>query len=132
MIPYRPVSVVSLGGAYLLSSGRIAQWPAPSFLAAFVALWGIQFLAWATWVVILYPKLFSPLRGLPEPSGNSWFMGQLKAIRALPTGGPMIEWYVVSPMPPMSRHLLIIYTGLTPFQTTVLSAILAHSTKIGS
>jgi hypothetical protein len=94
MIPYRLITAVSLGGAYLLSSGRIPQWPATSFLPAAAALWGIQALVWVSWVVILYPKLFSPLRGLPGPGGNSWFMGQFKTITSRPTGAPMAEWYV--------------------------------------
>ena len=100
MAPYRFMLAAALGGAYLLSSGRIPQWPAPGFLTAFAVIWGAEVLAWAVWVVILYPKLFSPLRGLPEPSGNSWFMGQWKSIVALPTGGPMMKWYVCTCSPP--------------------------------
>lgn len=93
MLPFRLITAISLGGAYLLSSGRLPQWPAPGFLAAFMALWGAQALVCFTWAIILYPKLFSPLRGLPEPSGNSWFMGQFRKITRLPTGAPMMEWY---------------------------------------
>jgi hypothetical protein len=99
MFPYRFITAVSLGGAYILSSGRIPQWPVPGFLAAFIALWGIQLFAWAVWAVLLYPKLFSPLRGLPEPAGNSWFMGQFPVIRALPSGTPMAEWCATPPRP---------------------------------
>ena len=97
MLPYRLISIISLGGAYVLSSGRIPQCPEVSFLPGFAAAWAIQALAWAIWMVLLYPKLFSPLRGLPEPSGNSWFMGQFKTISAQPTGAPMREWYVSPP-----------------------------------
>lgn len=100
MIPYRPTMAVSLGGAYLLASGRIPRFPEPSFLAALTALLGIQLLAWVFWVIILYPKFFSPLRDLPEPRGNSWFMGQFSAIVKLPSGGPMLEWYVVRTFTP--------------------------------
>ncbi len=95
MLPYRLISVLSLGGAYLLSSGRLPQWPAPGFLAAFTTLWGAQALVWFVWAVILYPNLFSPLRGLPGPSGGSLFMGQFKKISSLPTGMPMMDWYVL-------------------------------------
>ncbi|AEO54175.1 hypothetical protein MYCTH_2296433 [Thermothelomyces thermophilus ATCC 42464] len=105
MFSYRLISGISLGGAYLVSSGRIPQWPSPGFLTAFTVLWGIQGLAWALWSVILYPKLFSPLRGLPEPSGNSWFMGQFPKILAMPTGNPMIEWINSIPNNGLIRYL---------------------------
>ncbi|SPQ18901.1 449293f5-5c5d-43c7-b083-661d6d64f506 [Thermothielavioides terrestris] len=105
MFPYRFITAVSLGGAYILSSGRIPQWPVPGFLAAFIALWGIQLFAWAVWAVLLYPKLFSPLRGLPEPAGNSWFMGQFPVIRALPSGTPMAEWAKSIPNDGVIRYL---------------------------
>ncbi|KAK4101735.1 cytochrome P450 [Parathielavia hyrcaniae] len=105
MFPFRLASVVSIGGAYLLSSGRIPQWPQPGFLAAFAALLGLQFFAWAVYVVILWPKLLSPLRSLPEPTGNSWFMGQFNAIRRHPTGTPMLEWINSIPNNGLIRYL---------------------------
>ncbi|KAL2158561.1 hypothetical protein VTH06DRAFT_4328 [Thermothelomyces fergusii] len=105
MVSYRLISGISLGGAYLVSSGRIPQWPSPGFLTAFTVIWGIQGLAWALWSVILYPKLFSPLRGLPEPSGNSWFMGQFPKILAMSTGSPMIEWVNSIPNNGLIRYL---------------------------
>ncbi|KAK3906848.1 cytochrome P450 [Staphylotrichum tortipilum] len=105
MLPYRLMSIVSLGGAYLLSSGRVPQWPAPGFLAAFTALWVAQGLVWLVWVVVLYPKLFSPLRGLPEPTGNSFLMGQFKKITRLPTGAPMLEWINSIPNNGLIRYL---------------------------
>ncbi|KAK3301159.1 cytochrome P450 [Chaetomium fimeti] len=105
MAPYRFMLAAALGGAYLLSSGRIPQWPVPGFLTAFAALLGTQVLAWAVWVVLLYPKLFSPLRGLPGPSGDSWFMGQWKTIVALPTGQPMRNWINSIPNEGIIRYL---------------------------
>ncbi len=98
MLPYRLISIISLGSAYALSSGRIPQLPEVRFLPGFAAIWAIQALAWAIWIVLLYPKLFSPLRGLPEPNGNSWFMGQFRTIMSQPTGAPMREWYVSPPL----------------------------------
>lgn len=53
---------------------------------------------YATWKVILYPKVFSPLRGLPEPTGGSLLMGHFKEIREKPTGIPMREWYAYVPL----------------------------------
>lgn len=39
-----------------------------SFLATFFALLSFQYTILFTWNVILYPKYFSPLRHLPEPT----------------------------------------------------------------
>ncbi|KAK4154039.1 cytochrome P450 [Chaetomidium leptoderma] len=105
MPPFRAISAVSLGGAYLLSSGRIPQIPQQNFLPTAAALWGIQLLMWAVWVVLLYPRLFSPLRGLPEPRGNSWFMGQFPTIVKVPTGTPMLEWINSIPNNGLIRYL---------------------------
>jgi len=105
MAPYRFMLAAAFGGAYLFSSGRIPQLPVAGFLTTFAVIWGAEVLAWATWVVILYPKFFSPLRGLPEPSGNSWFMGQWKSIVALPTGGPMMNWIDSIPNKGLIRYL---------------------------
>ncbi|KAL2144979.1 hypothetical protein VTI28DRAFT_8208 [Corynascus sepedonium] len=105
MIPHRLITAISLGGAYLLSSGRIPQWPVTGFITAFTVLWGVQGLAWAAWAVILYPKLFSPLRGLPGPSGGSWLMGQLPKIMSMPNGKPMLEWINSIPNNGLIRYL---------------------------
>ncbi|KAL1841504.1 hypothetical protein VTJ49DRAFT_6995 [Mycothermus thermophilus] len=107
MWSYRTIPPVSLIGAYLLASGRVAQWfRQPGFFTAFAALWAAQTSAWLVWAVILYPKFFSPLIGLPEPAtGNSWFMGQWKAIIKFPTGTPMIKWINSIPNDGIIRYL---------------------------
>ncbi|KAL2269933.1 hypothetical protein VTJ83DRAFT_2117 [Remersonia thermophila] len=104
---YSSIPPISLIGAYLLSSGWVAQWfGQPSFLRAFAALWAVQTLAWCTWTVILYPKFFSPLVGLPGPTkGNSLLMGQWKAIVKFPTGTPMLEWINTIPNDGLIRYL---------------------------
>ena len=63
-----------------------------SFVGSFISTWLLQFLVWALWKVILYPKVFSSLRGLPEPKGNSWWNGQFANIQGNPTGIPMRKW----------------------------------------
>ena len=45
-----------------------------------------------SWSVIIYPKLFSPLRHLPQPSGGSFLNGQFWRIFAEPTGHPHSDW----------------------------------------
>lgn len=90
--PYIWISAVALGAGYILSAGRVSQLPQYGFLAAFAATWTALFLSWATYTVILYPKFLSPLRHLPEPSGNSWWTGQFPTIRRDPTGVPQLKW----------------------------------------
>ena len=45
-----------------------------------------------TWSAILYPKLLSPLRKLPQPSGGSFINGQFWRIFREPSGAPHREW----------------------------------------
>ncbi|KAK3362785.1 cytochrome P450 [Lasiosphaeria hispida] len=104
-LPYRSISAVSLGVGYLLSLGRVPQVPKTGFLFAFAALWSFQFMLYAAWAVVLYPKLFSPLRGLPEPSGNTFFNGQWAKITGKPTGIPMLEWVNSIPNDGVIRYL---------------------------
>jgi hypothetical protein len=70
--------------------------PYSYFAAIFVGTWMAQLLIWGVYVVLLYPLLLSPLRGLPEPEGSHWLHGQWKAIDKEPTGVPMRNWYVSS------------------------------------
>lgn len=58
------------------------------------------------WSVILYPKLFSPLRRLPQPPGGSFFHGQFWTIFAEPSGEPHSRWMATVP-----NHGLIYYTS---------------------
>jgi hypothetical protein len=106
MVAYTTILLASPIEAYVVSSNVFNPWLGqPSFLRALAALWATQTFAWLVWRVILYPKFFSPLIGLPEPStGNSWFMGQWKAITAFPTGTPMIKWYVYRSLISMPCH----------------------------
>lgn len=83
--------MASLGYAYLFTS-RTSNWVALLFAGNFVAAWAVQLFIYAIWMVVLWPKLFSPLRGLPEPQNNSFFMGQFSRIYAEATGAPMLDW----------------------------------------
>jgi hypothetical protein len=91
-LAWRGISVASLIGAYLSTTQYPSNWVILWFLTNFVAAWIAQFFCWVVWRVVLWPKFFSPLIGLPEPSGNSFFNGQWKRIRAEPSGTPMVDW----------------------------------------
>jgi len=94
-LPYRSISGIAAATGFVLSSDSIAtpKLPRIGFAAGFAVAWVLQFWLWALWAIILYPKLFSPLRHLPSPSGGSLYNGQWKRISAQPSGVPMIDWY---------------------------------------
>ncbi|KEQ87191.1 cytochrome P450 [Aureobasidium pullulans EXF-150] len=69
------------------------------FLVAFT-----EFIAWATWRVVIYPNFLSPLKGLPEPSGGSWWNGHASTIMAQPSGHPMREWIDAIPNDGLIRY----------------------------
>jgi cytochrome P450 len=80
----------------------------PSLLGTFVQLYLLGFGVWVLWKVILYPKVFSPLRHLPGPKNVSWFNGQFGRIRKEPSGGPMLEWVNTIPNDGLIRYLGIL------------------------
>lgn len=90
--PWRRVAAIAAVGAGLATVFLAERWSARTFSKYFVYSWILSFLPHAFWAVILWPKVFSPLRGLPEPKGNSWWNGQWAKIQALSNGAPMLEW----------------------------------------
>lgn len=76
-----------------------------SLLATSLALSSFTLTTWFVWKVILYPKYFSPLRHLPEPTGNSLFMGQFTAIAKERTGLPQQRWSNELPNDGLIRYL---------------------------
>ncbi|KAH7175310.1 cytochrome P450 [Dactylonectria macrodidyma] len=91
MPPWQKITVAAAVGCVLLNWKRDG-WSKSSLLGSFVALWLLGFTLWGVWVVWVYPLLLSPLRHLPEPSGNHWMMGQWFRIIREPSGMPMREW----------------------------------------
>ncbi|KAI5459613.1 cytochrome P450 [Mariannaea sp. PMI_226] len=91
MAPWQKITVASAVGCVLLSWKRDGG-SKSSLLSSFVALWLLGFTLWGVWAVWVYPLLLSPLRHLPEPSGNHWMMGQWFRIMREPPGNPMREW----------------------------------------
>lgn len=91
--PWRRVAALSAVAGYMATTTLKPQWSTSAFVKYYALSYTLGFVAWAVWTVILYPKVFSPLRGLPEPKNLSWLNGQWQKIRDLPTGVPMLEWY---------------------------------------
>lgn len=44
-------------------------------IAAFFALWTVQFTIWGFWYMLIYPFFQSPLRNLPTPPDWPFFFG---------------------------------------------------------
>ena len=91
MPPKLPILVSSAVASILLAHYTPAYTPG-SRLRTFFLIAFTEFIAWATWRVVIYPNFFSPLRDLPEPPGASWWNGHAFTIMAQPSGHPMREW----------------------------------------
>lgn len=106
--PWKGVALVSATAGFFATSALRPGWSTPTFVKYFVASYVLSFLSWVLWTVVLYPKIFSPLRGLPEPENHSWFNGQWAKIRKLPSGVPMQEWCASRALVPnlLLLHLL--------------------------
>ncbi|KAI4113095.1 MAG: hypothetical protein LQ345_005852 [Seirophora villosa] len=78
-----------------------------SFIATFLACLSFVVTLSSIWNVLLYPKFFSPLRHLPEPHGNSLFLGQFAAISSEPTGKPQQRWINEIPNTGLIKYLNI-------------------------
>ncbi len=59
-------------------------------VSCFVA--GFSYLLWK---VLLYPKLVSPLRHLPQPKAGHWLHGQLWNVFESGINVAILEWYVL-------------------------------------
>lgn len=90
--PYKPVAAISAVAAYGAATYLRPQWSTAVFATYFVCGFLANTFGWVFWKVILYPKVFSPLRGLPEPENASWYNGNWKQISEGATGKPMLTW----------------------------------------
>lgn len=90
--PWKQMTAAAVATAYVATSTLKQEWAPFTFLGCFASSWTLGLACWAVWAVILYPKVFSPLIGLPEPKNLSWVNGQYSRIQALPTGAPQLEW----------------------------------------
>ncbi|PSR99430.1 cytochrome P450 [Coniella lustricola] len=104
-LPWKSITLGSGITAYSAVSSFSPRWSSTAFTGYFVSTWVLSFVAWACWKVILWPKVFSPLRGLPEPKNDSFFNGQWEKIRKLPNGVPMQQWIATIPNDGLIRYL---------------------------
>ncbi|EMC99927.1 hypothetical protein BAUCODRAFT_30348 [Baudoinia panamericana UAMH 10762] len=64
----------------------------------------IQVLAYQGYLLVLYPRFFSPLRDLPTAPGGKLFTGHTKRIMAETSGKPMREWIETVPNDGLIRY----------------------------
>ncbi|KAK8140441.1 hypothetical protein PG984_000507 [Apiospora sp. TS-2023a] len=105
-LAWRPLTAAAAVIAYTLVA-RQTEWSLSGFVRTFCGLWLSGVFLWVVWTVILYPKLFSPLRHLPSPPGGSFWNGHFDAINKHPTGIPMRDWINTIP-----NNGLIRYAGI--------------------
>ncbi|CAD0100952.1 unnamed protein product [Aureobasidium mustum] len=103
MPPKLPILVSSAAASILLAHYTPAYAPG-SRLQTFFLIAFTEFIAWATWRVVIYPNFFSPLRDLPEPPGASWWNGHASMIMAQPAAHPMREWMNTVPNDGLMRY----------------------------
>ncbi|KAI4287265.1 MAG: hypothetical protein L6R35_003474 [Caloplaca aegaea] len=95
-----PQAFSSLPALPDFSSSPSALYPMLAFTFAALLL-----LALASWHCIVYPKVFSPLRHLPEPAGGSYLMGHFYHLIREPLGQPIREWINKIPHKGLIRYL---------------------------
>jgi len=84
------MGVASLVAGYLATSLQ-EEWSRRFFVASVVGVWISLFLCYGIYSVVIYPHLLSPLRSLPEPTGNSFFHGQHDTMVREASGVPQTE-----------------------------------------
>lgn len=102
--PWRRLAATAAVGATLATIVLAEKWSTRTFSNYLVYSWLLSFLSYGVWGVLLYPKIFSPLIGLPEPTGGSWWNGQWEKIQKLSNGAPMLEWYLPPTLLLLSRN----------------------------
>ena len=66
------------------------------------------------YVVVVYPKFFSPLRHLPMPGEAGLFMGHFRRLRKDPSGYPHREWMETIPNEGLIRYFMMVSNDTTP------------------
>lgn len=66
-LPWLPMALSSVAGSLLLVNKSPAYSISASAVKTFLVLETIHILLGLVWKIVIYPKLFSPLRHLPQP-----------------------------------------------------------------
>lgn len=85
----------AFGCSFLLS--RFASQYSVGFITTGISLYLVHFLIYNIWAILVYPRLFSPLRHVPEAPDGNFFIGQTRKILKASSGQPMREWIEATP-----------------------------------
>jgi hypothetical protein len=79
----------SIGLAYVHQ--RYGSLPIGTLSTATI-LFSLSLICYATWVVVIYPRYFSPLRHIPTAPDDNFFLGHTRKVVKAPSGAPSREW----------------------------------------
>lgn len=96
----------------------------PGILTGGVLIFICQFVVLTFSNVVLYPRFFSPLRSLPEPSDGHFFTGQTRRIMREPSGVPMKDWIENVKNNGLIRYSVWFQQRVMPTTPAVLAEIL--------
>ncbi len=83
-------------------------------------------ISYAAWIVVIYPKLFSPLRHLPTPPNGGFFTGQTRTILKDVSGMPMRRWTETVPNDGLIRYSMWWQERLLLTNPKVLGEVLVN------
>jgi len=115
--------VLLSSAALSFAVGRLLpQYSLGLFKNAILLFFG-QVLAYAVWSIVIYPRVFSPLRSLPTPKGDYW-LGQTKQVMAEPSGWPHREWSATVPNDGLMKYSVWFRDRIFVTTPTALSEVL--------
>lgn len=96
-VPHKLFLLISLSSTWLLIHYAPNTLLLSSAWRTGLAIQTLLICIHVTWTAVIYPKLFSPLRKLPQPSGGSFINGHFWKIFREPSGVPHREWMQTIP-----------------------------------
>jgi cytochrome P450 len=102
---YRVWAGTSIVGSLLLNKLAPQYSLLHSYLLTAASIFAIISLVYYIYAVVIYPRLLSPLRHLPMPTGGSFFNGQFAAITKDASGIPLRRWINDIPNNGLIRYL---------------------------
>ena len=121
-VPWRFITISSLGGSFGLLRLAPQYSPSTSFIGTCLLVFLAECIAAITWQAIIWPRFISPLRHLPEPAvrstfeshecielmtgwqGASFLNGHFAIISKEPTGFPQRRWFKEVPNDGLIRY----------------------------
>ena len=102
---YRVWTVTSIAGSFLLNKFAPQYSLRHSYLWTAATIFLSVSLVYYIYAVVIWPRVFSPMRHLPMPPGGSFFNGQFAAISKDPSGIPLRRWINEIPNNGLIRYL---------------------------